>query len=105
MRTASGGTGIAIAALLAIGPRPADAQGTRFPASDVRVEITVADNAIASVRESYAITRELRGGLASFQYLASNCAPIDSLSASIGGRRVALVSERNGPWVMLHDTT
>lgn len=105
MPTACGGTGIAIAVLLAFGPPPADAQGTRFPANDVRVEIAVGSNASATVRESYAITRELRGGLASFQYLASPCASIDSLSASIGGRPVAFATERNGPWVMLHDTT
>ena len=99
------GAGIAATALLVLYPTAAAPQGTRFPASDVRVEITVGSNATATVRESYVITRELRSGAASFQYLASPCAPIDSLSASIGGRPVAFATERNGPWVRLHDTT
>jgi hypothetical protein len=82
--------------------RETAAQEPSFPSHEVRVDVTVAGNGLASVREEFILTAALPG--ATLEFLDDRCAALRSVSAQFDRWSVDVETDRETrpPWTLLH---
>jgi hypothetical protein len=81
----------------AIGQAPA------FPATDVRVAVTVRGDGLATVREEYRLSAAVSSSW--FEYLDVPCAVVGPVAIRAGGLPFDHDVTARGPWVQLGDST
>jgi hypothetical protein len=76
-----------------------------FPSHQVHVELTIADDGKAEVREEYALTGPVAGS--AFQFLNDPCSTVGPVAAGIDDHPVALRRDAvlHGPWTFFHADT
>jgi hypothetical protein len=88
--------------VLLLTARSAFAQMPTFPASDVRVAVTVRSDGVATVRQEYQLSSAVAGSW--FEYLSVPCAVVGPVAIRAGGLPFDHEVSARGPWVQLGDS-